>query len=75
MTNEPSILDVDEEVLEFINDFLVDQALTVNPDLNVKELASNRDLKGLHGSEKEIFYFYKNTPLLYLDLNLLIDGT
>lgn len=75
MTNERSILDLDEEVLDFINDFLIDQALTIEPELDVKNLAVSRDLIGLQASDKEIFYFYKNTPLLFLDLNLLIDGT
>lgn len=75
MTNVRSILDVDEEVLDFINDFLVDQCLQIKPDVDVKELGASRKLIGVQTNEKELYYFFNNTPLLYIDLNLLIDGT
>ena len=75
MTDERSIFDIEEEKIIFINQFLIDQCLQMEPDLKVEELSKNGKLLGMQLPNEQYQYFFNNKiPLLYIDLKLLIDG-
>lgn len=75
MIKNRTIYDVEEETIVFINEFLIDQCLEIEPNLNVKELAVTGKLTGVQLQEEQYQYFYnKKIPLLFVDLKLLIDG-
>jgi hypothetical protein len=75
MIKNRTIYDVEEETIAFINEFLIDQCLEIEPNLNVEELAVTGKLTGVQLQEEQYQYFYnKKIPLLFVDLKLLIDG-
>lgn len=74
-TNGRSLNDLDEEVIIFLNKFLIDQCIQIQPDITAKKLVEERKLLALECANEQWYYFFdKKVPLLYLDLNLLIDG-
>ena len=75
MNNEKrTIYDVDEEQIEFINNFLMEQCVKVQPDLDISKIGSSKKLMAIELENKEYHYFFDKTPLLVVDLKLLIDG-
>lgn len=75
MIKDRTIYDIEEEKISFINEFLIDQCLKIEPDLDVKQLAVTGKLIGIQLQGEQYQYFYnKKIPLLFVDLKLLIDG-
>jgi len=75
MTNDRTIYDIEEEKIIFINEFLIDQCLKIEPNLNVKTLAVDKKLTALQLQGEQYQYFFnEKIPLLFIDLKLLIDG-
>lgn len=76
MTNDRrTIYDVEEEVILFINEFLIEQCLSIEPDLDITTLAKDKKLMAMELEGEQYQYFFnKKTPLLFIDLKLLIDG-
>lgn len=68
-----TIFDVGEEQIDFINEFLVDVCLEIDPEMTKKKL--NGNLKAVVLEDEVYSYFlYEKIPLLTVDLKLLIDG-
>jgi len=75
MIKDRTIYDIEEEKISFINEFLIDQCLKIEPDLDVKQLVVTGKLIGIQLQGEQYQYFYnKKIPLLFVDLKLLIDG-
>lgn len=70
-----TIYDIEEEKINFINDFLVDVCLTVYPEMTPEDLHEKEKLTAVMLEDGIYTYFLdRKTPLLCIDLNLLIDG-
>ena len=74
MNKKRTIYDVGEEQIEFINNFLMEQCVKVQPDLDISKIGSSKKLMAIELGNKEYHYFFDKTPLLVVDLKLLIDG-
>jgi hypothetical protein len=75
MTSQRTILHVEEEKIEFINKFLIEQCLKVDPNVDLNTLAETKKLTAIEVAEEQFQYFYNGKiPLLFIDLKLLIDG-
>jgi|AntDeeMetagen681_2_1112603.scaffolds.fasta_scaffold10274_3 hypothetical protein len=75
MTKDRTIYDIEEEKIIFINEFLIDQCLQIEPNLDVSKLAADKKLTALQLQGEQYQYFFnEKIPLLFIDLKLLIDG-
>lgn len=75
MTKERTVYDIEEEKVLFINKFLIEQCLKLEPDLDIETLGKSGKLLAIQMPNEQYQYFFnKKIPLLYLDLKLLIDG-
>jgi hypothetical protein len=75
MTKDRTIYDIEEEKIIFINEFLIDQCLQIEPNLDVSKLAADKNLTALQLQGEQYQYFFnEKIPLLFIDLKLLIDG-
>lgn len=73
MTNR-SIYEVGEEAILFINEFLIDQCLQIDPQLHIETLGKSGRLQAIQLENEQFQYFFDNTPLMLLDLKLVLDG-
>lgn len=68
-----TIYDVDEERIGFLSDYLVDACNAIDPTLNADNLKHR--LKAIEVAQEQYYYILDNkTPLLFVDLTLLMDG-
>jgi hypothetical protein len=75
MTKDRTIYDIEEEKIIFINEFLIDQCLQIEPNLDVSKLTADKKLTALQLQGEQYQYFFnEKIPLLFIDLKLLIDG-
>lgn len=75
MTDERrTIYDVEEGKIEFISQYLVDICKAIDPTLNESNLKGR--ITALELEHEQYYYILdQKIPLLFVDLNLLIDGT
>ena len=70
-----TIYDIKEEQLDFINQYIADVCNAIYPQMTEEDLLQEGKLVAVSMEEGIYNYFLdKKTPLLCVDLNLLIDG-
>ena len=75
MAKKRTIYDVDEEKIEFINKFIIDKCLKIEPNIDVTKLITAQKITAIELKGEKYQYFFNNKiPLLFVDLKLLIDG-